>query len=146
MRGQRDNADIWIPLKQMLIDSGAITNEQQRAEVANHIELTRDAMKRGAALLDDISPDAYGPMAQSEETVYGFWKMLSEPPALIDENILVQTNAYISPDESRYPGRPATVMLRGLDISKTSLLRDVSPTVTQSSQRERLARRSQLPP
>ena len=103
---QRDNADIWIPLKQMLIDSGSITNEQQRAEVANHIELTRDAMKRGAALLDDISPDAYGPMAQSEETVYGFWKMLSEPPALIDEDILVQTNAYVSPDESRYPGRP----------------------------------------
>ena len=103
---QRDNADIWIPLKQMLVDSGALTNEQQRAEVANHIELTRDAMKRGADLLDDISPDAYGPMAQSEETVYGFWKMLSEPPALIDEDILVQTNAYVSPDESRYPGRP----------------------------------------
>ncbi len=103
---QRDNADIWIPLKQMLIDSGAITNEQQRAEVSNHIELTRDAMKRGAALLDDISPDAYGPMAQSEETVYGFWKMLSEPPALINEDILVQTNAYVSPEESRYPGRP----------------------------------------
>ena len=103
---QRDNADLWIPLKQMLVDSGAITNERQRAEVADRIEQTRDAMKRGASLLDDISPDAYGPMAQSEETVYGFWKMLSEPPALIGEDILVQTNAYVSPDESRYPGRP----------------------------------------
>ena len=103
---QRDNADIWIPLKQVLVDSGAITNEQQRAEVAQRIEQTRDAMTHGAALLDDISPEAYGPMAQSEETVYGFWKMLSEPPSLIDEDILVQTNAYVSPDESRYPGRP----------------------------------------
>ncbi len=103
---QRDNADIWIPLKQMLVDSGAITNEQQRAEVAQRIEQTRDAMTHGAALLDDISPEAYGPMAQSEETVYGFWKMLSEPPALINEDILVQTNAYVSPDEPRFPGRP----------------------------------------
>ncbi len=103
---QRGNADRWIPLKQLLVDSGAITNEQQRAEVAERIEQTRDAMMRGATLLEDISPDAYGPMAQSEGAVYGFWKMLSEPPALIGEDILVQTNAYVSPDEPRFPGRP----------------------------------------
>lgn len=103
---QRANADLWIPLKQMLVDSGAITNERQRAEVAERIEQTRDAMTRGAVLLEDISPDAYAPMAKSEQTVYGFWKMLSEPPALIGEDILVQTNAYVSPDEPRFPERP----------------------------------------
>lgn len=103
---QKNNADLWIPLKQVLVDSGAITNEQQRAEIAMHIEQTRDAMKNGADLLADISPDAYTPMARSEETVYGFWKMLSEPPALIGEDILVQTNCVVSPDRSLYPSRP----------------------------------------
>ena len=103
---QRANADLWIPLKQVLVESGAITNEMQRAEVAQRIEQTRDAMKGAATLLDDVSPDAYAPMVQSEASAYAFWKMLAEPPALIGEDILVQTNAYVSPDEPRFPNRP----------------------------------------
>lgn len=103
---QREVGDIWIPLKQMLIDSGAITNEEQRAEVARAIESSRDAMASSADLLDDLSPEAYPLLAQSENAAYAFWKTLSEPPALIGEDILVQTNVYTSPDSPLYPLRP----------------------------------------
>lgn len=103
---QKDNADLWIPLKQQIVNSGAITNEEMRAQVATEIERARDAMKRGADLLADISPDAYDPMAKSENTIYAFWTMMAEPPALIDEDIAVQTNAYLTPSVPRYPTRP----------------------------------------
>lgn len=103
---QREAGDIWIPLKRMLVESGAITNEEQRAEVARAIETSRDAMANSADLLDDLSPEAYPLVARSENAAYAFWKTLSEPPALIAEDILVQTNAYESPASPLYPLRP----------------------------------------
>ena len=100
---QAGNADLWIPLKAALVDSQAITNGRQRAEVAMRIEQTRDEMKQAASGLEDLSPEATDPIALSAETVYGFWKGMADPPALNAEAILAETNIVSRPEHPRSP-------------------------------------------
>ena len=103
---ERANDDLWIPLKRALVDSNAITNEQQRAMVAERIEQTRDVMKRGARRLEDLEGEGVADVAHAEQTIYGFWQMLAAPPGLIAEAIAAQTNAWAKPEAPRVAHRP----------------------------------------
>ncbi len=87
---QQRNADLWIPLKQALLQ--AVTNRQQQAVLAQQIELGRDSMRGAAAALEDLLPSAGAESAQIEPLIYNFWKMTAAPNALIDEDILCQSN------------------------------------------------------
>lgn len=87
---QEKQADLWIPLKQHMLQ--AVTNQQQQALFARQLELARDTMKGAAASLQDLLPDAAHDAAQAEPLVYAFWKAVALPPAAIDENILCQSN------------------------------------------------------
>jgi len=96
---QEKQADLWIPLKQHVMQS--VTNQQQQAQVVQQVELTRDLMKGSAEALRDLLPEAVGEVAQSEPSVYTFWKAVAAAPNLIDEDIICQSNA-IKKLEARY--------------------------------------------
>jgi hypothetical protein len=96
---QEKQADLWIPLKQHVMKS--VTNQQQQVQVVQQVELTRDLMKGSVEALRDLLPDAGAEVAQSEPSVYGFWKAVAAPPSLIDEDIICQSNA-IKKLEMRY--------------------------------------------
>lgn len=95
-------ADVWIPVKQGVIQS--VTNEQQAAVIVGDVEAARDATKRAADLLDDLSPDAAAPLAQTESALNRFWKMTILPPAAVDQDILCQSNAFLA--VAAFNGRP----------------------------------------
>jgi hypothetical protein len=87
---QRRQADLWIPLKQQVLQ--AVTNQQQQAQFAQQLELARDSMKGAASALQDLLPEAAADTAQAEPLVYAFWKAAALPPAALDEAILCQSN------------------------------------------------------
>ena len=96
---QEKQADLWIPLKQHMLQ--AVTNQQQQAQFAQQIELARDSMKGATAALQDLLPEAANDTAQIEPLVYAFWKAVAPPPTAIDEDILCQSNA-ITKINARY--------------------------------------------
>lgn len=103
---QERNADLWIPLKKALLESPALTNAQQRAMIGEHIEQTRDTMGRAAARLADLDGEGMADAARAGQAAYTFWRLLAMPPALVDEDIAAQTNAFARPDRPRDPPRP----------------------------------------
>jgi len=88
---QEKQADLWIPLKQHMLQ--AVTNQQQQALFAQQIELARDSMKGTVSALQDLLPEAADDTAQAEPLVYTFWKAVAMPPAVLDEDILCQSNS-----------------------------------------------------
>lgn len=96
---QDKQSDLWIPLKQQIMKS--VTNQQQQAQVVQQVELTRDMMKGSVDALRDLLPESVGEVAQSEPSIYNFWKAVAPPPNLVDENIVCQSNA-IKKMEARY--------------------------------------------
>jgi Ca-activated chloride channel family protein len=97
---QDKQADIWIPLKQQMLQ--AVTNQEQQAKMVQQIELVRDSMKGAATAWRDVLPDAANESAQSEPAAYQFWKMLAAPDASIAEDIMCQSNSIHSLNEPYY--------------------------------------------
>jgi hypothetical protein len=91
---QRDNADLWIPLKPHLLE--AATNEQTRVEIETLIRDTNALMRDAAACFDNLDPAAVEPARAAEDAPYQLWFITAEPPALVDEDIQLQTNALVS--------------------------------------------------
>jgi hypothetical protein len=88
---QEKQADLWIPLKQHILQ--AVTNQQQQALFSQQIELARDSMKGATAALEDLMPEAADDTVQAEPLVYAFWKAVAMPPAAVDEALHCQSNA-----------------------------------------------------
>jgi Ca-activated chloride channel family protein len=114
---QEKQADLWIPLKQHMLQ--AVTNQQQQAQFAQQIELARDSMKGATAALQDLMPEAASDTAQVEPLVYAFWKAVAMPPAAIDEDILCQSNAiqkinarYLENRDTQAEALPLTKLFR----------------------------------
>lgn len=95
-------ADVWIPLKQGVMQS--VTNGQQAAMIVGDIESARDATRRSADLLDDMSPEAAADLAKAENALNRFWKLSIMPPAAVDQSIVCQSNAFLAASE--FNGRP----------------------------------------
>ncbi|MBQ9430178.1 MAG: VWA domain-containing protein, partial [Kiritimatiellae bacterium] len=100
---QEKQSDLWIPLKQALTQ--AVTNQQQLAQVLKQVELVRDSMKGSAEAWRDVLPEAESESAQSEPPVYNFWKMMAPPDAVLDEDIMCQSNTVKSLDLPWYEHR-----------------------------------------
>ena len=103
---QDRNTDLWVPLKQAVLQSPSLTNVQQRAEVERAVELTRDAMTAAAAKLRDLDPAACSAVTRAEPPVYAFWRGLAPPPPLLDEDIALQSNAIVHADQAVVAFRP----------------------------------------
>ncbi|MDA3925344.1 MAG: VWA domain-containing protein [Kiritimatiellae bacterium] len=96
---QKENGDLWIPLKQHLLQ--AVTNQQQQAMLNQQIELGRDSMKGTTLAFEDLMPEAAQESAQIEPLLYNFWKMVAAPNSIIDEDITCQSNT-LSKIDRRY--------------------------------------------
>lgn len=82
--------DTLIPLKQAVLKS--VTNEQQAAQMVGDIEATRDATRKAADELADLSPEAGLSLTQVESAFHRYWKPTLEPPAALAELARAQTN------------------------------------------------------
>lgn len=83
-------ADYLIPLKQSVMQT--VTNEQQAAQIVGDIEATRDAARKLADELADLSPDAETSLSQVESAFHRYWKPTLEPLAAAAESARAQTN------------------------------------------------------
>lgn len=88
---QEANADLWIPLKAQVMQQ--VTNQQQQAQILQIVEGARASMKGTAKAFQDVSTDAIPFSGESIQPVYALWRGMALPPAVIDEDILRQTNA-----------------------------------------------------
>jgi Ca-activated chloride channel family protein len=102
---QERNADLWVPLKRAVLQSPALTNEQQRAVFAQLVESTRDTMGAAAGHLRDLDPASGTEIARAEPPVYNFWRGMAPPPPLLDEDIALQSNAVVRADQPLFPFR-----------------------------------------
>jgi len=109
---QEQAGDLLIPLKRVLLESGAITNDQQRATVAALFETTRDTLRNSTRKLRDIDPSALQDVARIEPFAYGLWTQLAAPPALVGEAITTQSNALTSASQRLLrPPQPESLTL-----------------------------------
>ena len=99
-------ADVWIPLKEMLVQQAAqnATNQQQIAYAVNEVEAAREATKKAADQLADMDPAAQTSLAQAEDVFTRFWKLTVMPPEAAAESTLAQTNAFV--DAAKINNRP----------------------------------------
>ncbi|MEI8241982.1 MAG: VWA domain-containing protein [bacterium] len=104
-RQDRSN-DLWVPLKRAVLQSPALTNAQQRAAFEQLVENTRDAMQGTAEQMRDLDPAACQLLSQTEPPVYLFWRGMVAPPALLDEDIALQSNGLARADFPVVPHRP----------------------------------------
>ena len=73
------------------------------------------AMGRAADALDDAdAAGAADPLALAENAAFGFWLPAAEPPALVDEAILCETNVVVSPGRPKWPLRDDCETARGV--------------------------------
>lgn len=84
-------ADTLIPLKRHVFET--VTNEQQAAEIVGDVEATRDAVKRAADQLADMSPDAAESLSTAENAFHRYWKGMLDPPTALEEGVRAQSNA-----------------------------------------------------
>ncbi len=107
-------SDLLIPLKRVLLESGAITNEQQRAMLATMFESARDTMRDAVRNLRDLDAAALQGIAKVEPFAYGLWKEVAAPPPLVGEAIAAQSNALAVAEqpESRPPQPEALDLAR----------------------------------
>lgn len=90
---QRENSDLLIPLKLTLAAAGRGQDQRQMAQLAQHLEATRNAMDEGFNKLREIDNQAWRPVAAAERGVYNLWKGLAAFEKLLREDLRRQTNA-----------------------------------------------------
>ena len=103
---QDHNSDLWVPLKRAVLQSPALTNAEQRASFERIVEGTRDQMNATAAHMRDLDPEACLLLTHTEPPVYLFWRGMVAPPALLDEDIALQSNVIVRADFPLVPYRP----------------------------------------
>ncbi|MDI6774599.1 MAG: hypothetical protein QME60_04285 [Verrucomicrobiota bacterium] len=95
---QKTAADLWIPLKGKLLQAlqqqgGGATNQNQMAQLNQVIEATRDSMLGAASKLRDLEPESLDAASRAEAATYGMWKGIAPFDLILQEDLLVQTNA-----------------------------------------------------
>jgi len=95
---QKANADLWIPLKDKLLNSMAQQQgkdpkiQQQIAAFDKLVEGTRTQMKNASAALRDLDTTGYNSAVTAEAAVYQFWKSIAGYQSILQEDIRRQTN------------------------------------------------------
>lgn len=102
---EREGADAMLALRALIAESGALTNEEQKAQVLTRLDEIRSCIASTADMLDGALDDSYTASVANEDAVAGLWKSFAMPPALLDEAILSQTNAVANPSRNRFAAR-----------------------------------------
>ena len=92
---QRKTAEIWTPLSDKLMKtlSASVTNAGELAELKFELDNGRQNAEDAVVAMEDTDPEALECIRNAEKNVYKFFTAAAEPPVLIDEAILCQTNA-----------------------------------------------------
>ena len=96
-RRQRETADLWIPLKGKMMQAMAqeAQDEEARQRLAHFegfVEATRNEMVDAADRLRDLDGSARELSETAGRNLYGMWKSIAPHAALLNEDILQQTN------------------------------------------------------
>jgi len=105
---QRRAAEIWTPLRERLRDeaAAAITNETQLADFTFRLDTAKDQAESAAEALDNLDTGAMQAMRTSETTALQLLAMAAEPPGVLAESLLAQSNALaraLAPTRPRQP-------------------------------------------
>jgi hypothetical protein len=92
---QAETGDLWIPLKKMILEAPQFTNTEQRAAFQTLIENSRDKLAESASRFQDLDINAVKLAAESEPLPYFFWKQMAMPPAILNEDIALQSNTIV---------------------------------------------------
>lgn len=85
-------ADDWLAAGEAIAQ--AVTNEEQAATIADQLEQARTRTLTAAKALGDLSDDAYGLTAQTEEDFNNFFKLTVLPNTAMNEDLVAQSNAW----------------------------------------------------
>ena len=89
----RKVADVWLPVREQVVQS--VTNEQQAAGILAEIEDAAAKTRAAAGHFADLeATDAYSAVAEAEQTLTRFYKLMAAPPLAIDEDLVCQSNAW----------------------------------------------------
>jgi len=102
---QDASADLWIPLKQKILEAPQFTNAQQRAAFQQSVESSRDLMRDAARRFRDLDASGIQAAARGERFAYELWRQLAAPPGLLDEDIALQSNALARAATPVFPAR-----------------------------------------
>lgn len=102
---QQSNIDLWIPLTPALTDPSVLTNEAHRAEMQKALDNMQSRMVSLKDALCNLDKTTSEISALSENDIFNLWTMVAEPPALIDEDILCETNVVESPLKPKWRTR-----------------------------------------
>ncbi len=99
-RRQKENADLWIPLKGKLLNAisqqPASTNVQHQVAAINQLaEATRDSMTTASEKLKDLDPAGYNSAAASGAAVYNIWTAIVPYQLVLQEDMRRQSNAIV---------------------------------------------------
>ncbi len=90
---QDASTDLWIPLKQKVLESPQFTNVQQRAAFEQLVESARDTLRAAARRFRDLDVAAVETAGRGEPVAYSLWRQMAAPPGLLGEDIDLQSNA-----------------------------------------------------
>ena len=131
---QDHNNDLWVPLKRAVLQSPALTNAEQRATFERIVESTRDQMNATAEQMRDLDPEACVSLTHTEPPVYLFWRSMVGPPALLDEDIALQSNAIVRADFPLVPYRPDQPETLGLTLAFQQRFPDWADQIVKAAQ------------
>ncbi|MCX7590410.1 MAG: tetratricopeptide repeat protein, partial [Kiritimatiellae bacterium] len=99
-RQQKENAELWIPLKNKLLAAVSAqpdlaTNHQYAARLEKVVESLRDHMLENAESLRDLDPSGHPAAKQAEWGIYQIWKGVAPFPLVLEEAIRRQTNCIV---------------------------------------------------
>ena len=94
-------ADTWIPVREVIAQS--VTNEEQAATIMAQIEQAQGKTRKAAKELGDLDGEAYMTISDVEHDFTRFLKLTALPPAVIGEDLLSQSNAWL--DVEAFNGR-----------------------------------------
>ena len=84
----------------------SITNQEAVASIKALLEAAGRGNADTADALENIDAAAADSSDALAMSYFQLWKPVAEPPAYVDESILCETNAVVSPDTPRWPAAP----------------------------------------
>jgi len=106
---QREQADLWLPLKGKLAEAmsqqGSASNAQHFAALTQLMGVTQEEMHSGARKLRDLDAEGFRSSKIAEQGTYQLWKTVAPYDMVLREDIRQQTNV-IGRAEGTIPDDP----------------------------------------
>ena len=90
----RKLSDVWLPVKEAICQ--AVTNEDQAATIVMQVDQAREKSRLAARQFEDLEPEGYATISDVEHDCTRFLKMMVMPPAAMGEDMVAQSNAWLS--------------------------------------------------